>query len=61
MNDCDELQMLSSESVIDAMAREATAFDELAGDFNKSLVLFGAGNLGRKTLMGVRQRIFYAN
>jgi FkbM family methyltransferase len=55
MNDYDELQMLLSESVIDAMAREATAFDELAGDYNKSLVLFGAGNLGRKTLMVLRQ------
>jgi FkbM family methyltransferase len=55
MNNYDELQMLLSESVIDAMTRESTVFNELAGGFNKSLVLFGAGKLGRKTLMGLRK------
>jgi FkbM family methyltransferase len=34
--------------------RERTAFDALTHPFEKSLVLYGAGNLGRKTLQGLR-------
>lgn len=35
--------------------RERSTFDNLAGPGNKPLVLFGAGNLGRKTLAGLRK------
>jgi FkbM family methyltransferase len=38
-----------------AKERERTAFDQLAGPFGKSLVLFGAGGVGRKTLAGLRK------
>jgi FkbM family methyltransferase len=34
--------------------RERSAFDQLAGPRGQSLVLFGAGGLGRKTLAGLR-------
>jgi FkbM family methyltransferase len=34
---------------------ERSAFDEEAGSFGKSLVLFGAGNLGRRILARLRQ------
>lgn len=35
--------------------QEKTLFDESIYPFNNSLVLFGAGNLGKKTLNGLRQ------
>jgi len=35
--------------------RERSAFDSLAGPGDKPVVLFGAGNLGRKTLAGLRK------
>ncbi len=35
--------------------REATLFDELTGPFGRSLVVFGAGGLGRKVLAGLRR------
>jgi FkbM family methyltransferase len=35
--------------------REAAAFDEAVGTRGRSLVLFGAGGLGHKTLAGLRQ------
>jgi FkbM family methyltransferase len=38
-----------------AVARESTEFDRLAGARAASLVLFGAGGLGRRTLRGLRQ------
>jgi FkbM family methyltransferase len=41
----------TSEEVID---REQTAFDRLTEPFTNRIVLFGAGQLGRKTLSGLR-------
>lgn len=35
--------------------REREAFDELAAPFEKSIVLFGSGQLGRKALKGLRE------
>ena len=35
--------------------REQATFDELASPYEKSLVLFGAGGLGQKTLAGLRR------
>ena len=46
---------LLKESVDDVVCRERSAFDELTGRFGKSLVLFGAGGLGRRTLAGLRR------
>jgi len=51
----DQLHALLTEGVAGALHREQTSFDELAGPSGKSLVLFGAGNLGRKTLTGLRK------
>jgi FkbM family methyltransferase len=47
---------LIKETVSEAKQREASSFDERAGISKDALVLFGAGNLGRKTLAGLRQR-----
>lgn len=49
-----QLQELLSEGVTNAVKRERTAFDSLTHPFQESLVLFGAGKLGRKTLAGLR-------
>lgn len=50
---------LSSELVASRTAEVARAeralFDDLAGDGRNALVLFGAGNLGRRTLAGLRE------
>lgn len=43
------------ESVETAQRREQSAFDELASPYERSLVLFGAGGLGRRTLAGLRR------
>src|SRR4051812_6862171 len=50
-----ELEDLLAEGVESARHREAATFDELAGLNEKELVLFGAGNLGRRTLVGLRR------
>jgi hypothetical protein len=50
-----EIADLLRETVTEATEREATAFDKLAGHLKDSLVLFGAGNLGRKTLSSLRK------
>ena len=50
-----QLGQLFTEGVPGAIHREMTSFDELAGAFGNSLVLFGAGNLGRRTLTGLRK------
>jgi FkbM family methyltransferase len=50
-----QLDALLSETVSNAVSRECNQFDELAGPFKQSLVLFGARKLGRKTLHGLRQ------
>ncbi len=51
-----ELEQLLSEGTSSARAREQTAFDDLAGTFARDLVLFGAGNLGRRTLSKLREQ-----
>jgi FkbM family methyltransferase len=51
----EQLEDLLGEGVSAARRREQTAFDKLAGPFSKSLVLFGAGGLGRRTLAGLRR------
>jgi len=50
-----QLQALLSEGPSGAKERERTAFDDQAGPFTNSLVLFGAGGIGRKTLAGLRK------
>src|ERR1700722_12223714 len=49
------LRNIENESIDTARTREAGKFDEFAGPFSKSLVLFGAGPLGRNTLAGLRR------
>jgi FkbM family methyltransferase len=49
------LEELFAEGEAGASARERSAFDLLAGPSKDLLVLFGAGNLGRKTLAGLRK------
>jgi FkbM family methyltransferase len=49
------LENLLEEAVDDVVCREGSAFDAMTGRFGKSLVLFGAGGLGRKTLAGLRR------
>lgn len=39
----------------DAVQHESTLFDELTAPFPRSLVIFGAGGLGRKVLTGLRR------
>ncbi len=51
-----ELEELLSEGLDRARQRENAAFDELAGPFSRDLVLFGAGNLGRRTLSKLREQ-----
>ena len=49
----EQLEQLMAEDVEGALSREAKAFDDVAA-FPNALVLFGAGNLGRRTLSGLR-------
>jgi FkbM family methyltransferase len=49
----DQLEDLLSESLVSAKQRECAAFDELTAPFHR-LVLFGAGNMGRKALRALR-------
>jgi hypothetical protein len=49
-----QLEGLLAEGVEGARKREAATFDELAGPNASEVVLFGAGNLGRHTLAGLR-------
>src|SRR6185369_10212652 len=51
----ESLEMLFSEPMEDVRKREQFKFDALAAPFEKSLVLFGAGGLGKKTLVGLRR------
>jgi FkbM family methyltransferase len=55
MNELAQLKNLLSESIASAIEREQVSFDRLTSPLNNSLVLFGAGVLGRKTLTGLRQ------
>ncbi len=50
-----QLEDLLKETFDEVVYRERSAFDKLTGHFGKSLVLFGAGRLGRKTLAGLRR------
>jgi len=49
-----QLLKLLEEPPAKAVERQRSAFDQLAGHRGRSLVLFGAGVLGRKTLAGLR-------
>ncbi len=48
-----QLEELISESSAAALERSQTAFDRLSHPFQGSIVLFGAGNLGKKALTGL--------
>lgn len=50
-----QLEDMLKETVEEVVRRESSAFDELTGHLGKSLVLFGAGGLGRRTLAGLRR------
>jgi FkbM family methyltransferase len=50
-----ELEALFSADIAEVVERERTAFDRVAGPYGDSLVLFGAGNLGRRALDGLRE------
>lgn len=50
-----ELETLLAQSLESICRMETHRFDELAGSLSRSLVLFGAGGLGRKTLHGLRK------
>jgi FkbM family methyltransferase len=50
-----ELENLLSETMAQARTRAQTAFDRLAEPVQDSLVLFGAGRLGRKTALGLTE------
>jgi FkbM family methyltransferase len=49
-----ELEFLLAETAEEAQKRESSAFDKAVGP-GSELVLFGAGNLGRRTLAGLRK------
>ncbi len=51
----EQIQDLLREGVGGARERERTAFDEQVGPFGNSLVLFGAGGIGRKTVAGLQK------
>jgi FkbM family methyltransferase len=50
----EQLELLLAEGVEGATERERTEFDRIAGPHSKSIVLFGARKLGRRTLGGLR-------
>lgn len=49
-----ELKKLLAQPLEKIRQWESSCYDELAGPLSKSLVLFGAGGLGRKTLHGLQ-------
>src|ERR1700739_4506350 len=51
----EKLAVLLAEGAESAKKREATLFDEVTGVHSGPMVLFGAGNLGRRTLKGLRE------
>src|SRR5580704_14831234 len=51
----EQIQELLREGRAGAIHREKTAFDDAVGPLGRSLVLFGAGGIGRKTLAGLRK------
>ncbi|MFA6054908.1 MAG: FkbM family methyltransferase [Thermodesulfovibrionales bacterium] len=50
----EQLEDLLNFDISNIIAHNRSRFDELAGSFGDSIVLFGAGPLGRKTLLGLR-------
>ncbi len=50
------LLQLLSEDISAAIDRERTSFEALTGPASRSLVLFGAGALGRRALVGLRSQ-----
>ena len=50
-----ELKALLYESVSSAQIREAEAFDKMAGDGKNKIILFGSGELGRRTFAGLKK------
>ncbi len=50
-----QLEKLLNEPINRILHREQFTFDEQSAPNEKSLVLFGAGGLGRKTLAGLRR------
>jgi len=50
-----ELEKLLSESIESAKQREQRAFDSITTPFEKSIVIFGAGNIGKKTMHALRK------
>ncbi len=50
-----ELEELLSEDIVSVIERERTDFDRSVSPFEKSLVLVGAGNLGRQVLASLRK------
>jgi FkbM family methyltransferase len=51
----EEFDTLFSGDFDAVVTREREAFDKLAAPFEKSIVLFGSGQLGRKALKGLRE------
>jgi len=51
----EQLEIILSETVEHAREREREAFDQVAGSVAQSIVLYGAGNLGRRVLYGLRE------
>jgi len=49
-----QLEQLLAETVEAAALRESSRYRDIAGDPNRPVVLLGAGNLGRRTLRGLR-------
>lgn len=54
MNSKQELEVLLSEEIEDAKARQTSVFNSLGQGNSQSIVLFGAGGLGRRTLQNLR-------
>jgi FkbM family methyltransferase len=51
----ESIRELLSEGAAGALERERTTFDRMTEPFSRTLVLFGAGGIGRKTLAGLRR------
>src|SRR5438034_4221273 len=50
-----ELDSLLNESISSAKQRAKVAFDQMGGADGKTMILFGCGDLGRRTLEGLRK------
>jgi FkbM family methyltransferase len=55
MSACDDLERLLNTDPQTVLQQERTAFDQIAAPFETSIVLFGAGGLGRRTLAGLQE------